>query len=136
MKSIESFSLQRSSNENALKSALLRDGNNTDISIHGYQITEQFESEHYYILFANYDCPFEESCEITILNRQLKPVGHKSIGVWYQSFSLESVESLGNDEFRLVFYKDTKFQLFVNYPRKFRWTFRGWQTFRLKNLSD
>lgn len=131
MQPVELFSLQRSSDENAVKSNLLHNGANTGYAIHGFQLMQQFELPHYYLLFANYDCPFEESCEITVVNRELKPVAHKSIGAWYSSFWLESVEHIDNDTFKLIFNEDTEYQLLVNYPKKFAWTFSGWKTLNL-----
>lgn len=134
---IDSFSIEphpdaRRQDNEALESRLLFEGRDTGYFIKGIQLDQrQYRTQHYYLVFSNWDCPHEESCEISLISNRLNVVASRTIGAWYNSYWLESVEAIAPDEFLLGFGEDTNFQLSINYPRRFRFRFMGWRAMRL-----
>jgi len=84
-----------------VKNGLLYEGRDTGTAIQGLELDFQFRVSGFYLLFANWSCPFEESVEITLLNTDLECIAHHSISRDYGSMHLESVEQLGLSQFRL-----------------------------------
>ena len=84
-----------------VKAKLLYEGSDTGIAVRGTGLDFQFKTPGFYLLFANWSCPFEESVEITLLNHKLECLAHRSISQHYGSMHLESVEALGANQFRL-----------------------------------
>lgn len=115
-------------------SRLQFEGSDTGFFVKGTQLDRQYRTRHYYLVFTNHDCPFEESCEITLVSRNLEFVARRSIGAPYSSYWLDSVEVVAADEYQLGF-DDVFFRLSVNYPRKFLWRFFGWRALKVTELK-
>ncbi len=121
MKVISKFTIQehRCAYENRpLKSALFFDGVQLKFKTTGYVIEKQFEFKNYYLLFLNWDCSFEEGCEVLLINKQLELVGSYSFKPFYNSFNLSSVCEVKKDHYRIVFDSTESYELVVNYPKK------------------
>ena len=69
MTHIDNFTLQEHTGryeDRPLKSKLFFNGIDLNLQVPGYVIQEQFELPDYYLLLINWDCPFEEGCEIVV----------------------------------------------------------------------
>lgn len=111
---IDSFYLQSLADpydQFPVKSRLLYEGRDTGVAIQGIGLDFQFRGPGYYLLFANWSCPFEESVEITLLSDSFECLAHHSISHDYGSMHLESVESLGSAQFRLSCADGQNYQL-------------------------
>lgn len=86
--------------------------------VSGYVIDKQFELTNYFLIFISWDCPFEEGCEILVLNKLQKIVGSYSFTPFYNSYNLSVVSELSKDQYKLTFNESDNFELRVNYPRK------------------
>ncbi len=74
MKSIDKFTIQEHDGKYEdwpLKSSLYFDGEAINLKVSGFVIEKQFELANYFLLLINWDCPFEEGCEIVVLNKNL-----------------------------------------------------------------
>jgi len=114
VEAIDLFSLQSLAgpyDQSPVKSRLLCEGRDTGIAIQGLGLDFQFQTPGFYVLFANWSCPFEESIEITLLDRNLERVAHRSISRDYGSIYLESVEVLGSGRLRLCCADGQDYQL-------------------------
>lgn len=121
MRPIDTFSLQEHKGEykdRPLKSTLYHLGKETGIKVPGYVIERQFELTHYFLLFMSWDCPFEEGCEVIVLNKQHKMVGNHSFSPFYDSFLLKEVIQTSEDHYTVSFDNQHAFELKINYPSK------------------
>ena len=100
-----------------LKSALYFNGEKLSVKVSGYVIEKQFELPNYFLLLINWDCPFEEGCEIVVLSKGFKIVGNYSFTPFYHSYLLTSFSELSLDQYKLVFNDSDYFELMVNYPK-------------------
>ena len=120
MELIDKFSLQVHEGEYEswpLKSILYYCGLPLEKKVNGYFIDKQYELSDYFLLFINWDCPFEESCEIVVLNKLKKVVGQYSIGSAYNSYNLHSISVISNHCYKLVYSNNVTVELCVNYPK-------------------
>lgn len=78
----------------SLKSALYFNDEKLNVKVSGYVIEKQFELPHYFLLLINWDCPFEEGCEIVVLSKDFKIVGNYSFTPFYHSYLLTSYHSI------------------------------------------
>ena len=118
---IDKFSLQEHKGEyekRPLKSLLYYCGESLEKKVSGYVIDKQFELTNYFLIFISWDCPFEEGCEILVLNKLQKIVGSYSFTPFYNSYNLSVVSELSKDQYKLTFNESDNFELRVNYPRK------------------
>lgn len=121
MQIINKFSFQKytGSDENRpLKSLLFFCGESLETKLSGFVIDKQFELEEYFLLFINWDCPYEEGCNIYVLNKRKKVVGSYSFTAFYNSYNLCTVEEKSKHTFRLTFYESKDFEMTINYPKK------------------
>lgn len=121
MTPIKIFSLQQHKSkyeDRPLKSYLYVCGNKTELQVSGYEIEKQFELADYYLLLLNWDCLFEEGCEVVILNKQIKLVATYSFTPFYNSFLLTDFNELSNNCYELIFNQFERFELTINYPKK------------------
>jgi hypothetical protein len=118
---IDKFSLQKHEGKyenRPLKSLLYYKGRALGIKVPGYIIDKQFEFTQYFLLFLSWDCPFEEGCEIIVLNKQHKRVAHYSFNAAYNSYHLQDVIELSDNHYKLIFNTVDSFELTINYPKK------------------
>ncbi len=121
MNLIDKFSLQKHEGEYEdwpLKSSLYYCGKELGVKVSGYVIERQFELNDYFLLLLNWDCPFEEGCEIVVINKDLNVVGSHSITPFYNSYNLHDITELSKDRYRLTFNESECFELMVYYPKK------------------
>ncbi|WP_462151426.1 hypothetical protein [Pseudoalteromonas xiamenensis] len=101
-----------------LKSLLFFNGEELNLKVSGYVIEKQFELPNYFLLLINWDCPFEEGCEVVVLNKKLEIVGNHSFTPFYNSFLLSSINELSLNQYKLVFNESDCFELVINYPKR------------------
>lgn len=121
MNIINKFSLQEHDSEyenRPLTSLLHYCGEVLEVNVPGYVIEKQFELEDYFLLFINWDCPFEEGCEILVLNKLKKVVGSYSFNAFYNSYSLHAVTELSKNHYKLTFSEYDHCEVIINYPKK------------------
>lgn len=121
MNIINKFTLQEHDGEyesRPLKSFLYYCGEALGVKVSGYVIDRQFELEDYFLLFINWDCPFEEGCEIIVLNKVKKVVGSYSFNALYNSYKLNTVAELSKNHYKLTFNELDCFEVTINYPKK------------------
>ena len=114
MTPIEKFSLQTHQGEYEKwpsKSQLYYCGENVGIKLPGYIIEKQFELPHYFLILNSWDCPFEEGCEVIVLNKKFTIVGHYSFMPFYNSFLLDGISELSQDHYKLTFNGEEFFEL-------------------------
>lgn len=112
----QDFSLRTPANGpdySALNSSLLYKGQETGVDVQGIVLDHQFSLSDGYVLVTSWDCPFEEGYEVSLLNREMKLVSHKSIGPIYSSYQLDSMEVVGKSAFRLLFTNGEVYNLVV-----------------------
>lgn len=66
------------------KTQLLCDGAATAFFIEGCDLKAQYQCGDHYLLVTEYDCPYEESVTVTLLNRDFKPIASSTHPqTWY-----------------------------------------------------
>jgi len=118
---IDNFTLQEHTGkyeDRALKSLLYFDGENLNLKVAGFVIEKQFELPNYFLLLINWNCPFEEGCEIAALNKALKMVGSHSFTPYYNTYLLSSINQLSLNHYELVFNESDCFELNIDYPKQ------------------
>ncbi|MCG7530149.1 hypothetical protein MHM98_02060 [Psychrobium sp. MM17-31] len=121
MITIDNFTIEKHQGDyenRPLKSALHFNGEKLNLKVSGYVIEKQFELPNYFLLLINWDCPFEEGCEIVVLNKDFKIVGNYSFTPFYHSYLLTSFCELSANQYQLVFNDSDSFELIVNYPKR------------------
>ena len=86
MKRVERFSLvpyEAPHEEGPERSKLLVDGRPTSTKVPGYEILHQFEIPAGYLLATDFDCPFEETVNLILLDHNYRLVSYKSIGATF-----------------------------------------------------
>jgi len=117
---IDKFTIQEHAGEykdRPLKSLLYFEGKDTCLKVPGDQIEKQFELPNYFLLLINWDCLFEEGCEVVVLNKKLKIVGSYSFTPFYNSYLLNSINELSQNHYKMVFNESDCFELTINYPK-------------------
>ncbi|GGO72652.1 hypothetical protein [Bowmanella pacifica] len=120
MLAIDLFSLQQHQGHYQAwpkTSLLYYKGQNLGIRIPGYVIEQQFALKDYYLLLVNWDCPFEEGCEVIVISNALKVVGKYSFTPFLNSYALSSISETTTNQFQLVFNQTEIFSLRINYPK-------------------
>lgn len=102
----------------ALRSPLLHKGEDTGVEIQGIVLDHQFCLPDGFLLLSSWDCPFEEACEVSLLSPEMKLISHKSIGAMYSSYELDSIESVGENAFRLQFTHGATYSLAVRTKKR------------------
>ncbi|WAW09952.1 hypothetical protein NB640_12130 [Oxalobacter vibrioformis] len=75
-----------------LKTRLVADGAMLDLTIGGYTLLRQFETEAGYLLVTDYDCMYEEVISFTLIDKACTRVlSHRQIGAPYQTYWLGDV---------------------------------------------
>lgn len=121
MIAIDNFTIETHEGEyegRPLKSALYFNGEKLNVKVSGYVIEKQFELPNYFLLLINWDCPFEEGCEIVVLSKGFKIVGNYSFTPFYHSYLLTSFCELSANQYKLAFNGSDCFKLTINYPKK------------------
>lgn len=101
-----------------LKSSLYYDAEDIKLKVPGFVIEKQFELSNYFLLLLNWDCPFEEGCEIIVLNKSYKVVGSHSFTPFNNSYLLSSIKELSLNHYKLVFNDADCFTLTITYPKQ------------------
>ncbi len=123
MNGINQFSLEEHKGEyenRPLTSMLYYSGQALGIKVPGYVIDKQYEYPDYFLLFLSWDCPFEEGCEIIVLDKDYQIVANHSLSPPYNSYHLTDVIAREQDHYTLTFNGTERFALTVNYPKKKR----------------
>ncbi len=95
----------------------------TDLAILGYSLRHQFEVDGEFLLITDFDCPFEESTCMTLIDRDLRIRAERSLAVPYGSFQLEKVEVIDSRSLELWFYGSGSWRLSVR--ERSRWSLRS-----------
>ena len=120
---IDYFSLESHSGEYSswpIKSKLFKDGAYIGEKLNGYCIECQFKLKNdYYFLIISYDCPFEEQCDLILLNREYKQVANQSLVPYiFTSWNYDSYKYVDINKLVLTF--NGNYYLSVSlYPDKF-----------------
>ena len=73
------------------------------LTIPGYELLRQYQTDLGFVLITNYDCPFEEAVSITLVAPDLsRAISTGTIGAAYYTFWLDEVEWIDADHFRLT----------------------------------
>jgi hypothetical protein len=119
MKAISRFTLEQHDGPYKTwppRSRLFLDGEPTGIRLPGFVLLHQFETSDGYILVTDYDCPFEEITNFTLLNKKLRLQSCRWLGWIYESFLLQRIEWLDDCTFIAVIYHE----------HRYRFTIRSW----------
>jgi hypothetical protein len=73
-----------------LTTRLLCDGSPTGAGVPGYVIEGQYRWREFVLLLTTWDCPFEESCELLLLDAEHRVVARTSLGAPYASVRLHA----------------------------------------------
>ncbi|WP_027672651.1 hypothetical protein [Rheinheimera baltica] len=109
---------QGSYEDRPLKSLLYFNGEELNLKVSGFVIEKQFELPNYFLLLINWDCPFEEGCEVVVLNKNLEIVGCHNFTPFYNSYSLSSISQISCNHYKLVFNESDCFEVAINYPKQ------------------
>ena len=101
-----------------LKSVLYYDGKALNVKVRGFVIEEQFELPEYFLLLMNFDCPYEEACEVAVLNKQFKLVGTYIFSTFYGSYLFNQISERSKNCYEMMFHGPQYFELTINYPKK------------------
>ena len=72
------------------------------LTIPGYELLRQYQTDLGFVLITNYDCPFEEAVSITLVAPDLsRAISTGTIGAAYYTFWLDDVEWIDANHFRL-----------------------------------
>lgn len=121
MNLIDKFSLQEHDGEyedRPLKSLLYYCGEALGVKVPGYVIDKQFELADYFLLLLNWDCPFEEGCEIVVLNKLKEVVGGYSFTPLYSSYNFSAIVESSKGRYKLTFNESAHYEVLINYPKK------------------
>lgn len=121
MNIIDEFSLQEHEGEyekRPLKSLLYYCGESLEVKVAGYVIEKQFELQDYFLLLISWDCPFEEGCEIIVLNKLKKVVGSYSFTPFSNNYNLSGFSQLSKNHYKLTFNGADSVAVTINYPKK------------------
>ncbi len=108
MKRIEDFSLEKHPGYYEhwpTQSKLYKSSEYVGIKLSGYVIERQYllDTGHYFFIIS-YDCPFEEQCDLLLLNKTYKPVSKRSLLPWfYGTWHFEGDTYLGENRLLLTF---------------------------------
>jgi len=102
-------------------------GSNTGYTIKGYRIDNQFQLGDEYVILTNWDCPYEESTEIALLDRTFKPLATRTIGVMYSTFILQGVEIADSGTLLLDYGEGVCYRLTVRDRSGWRSLFSHWR---------
>jgi len=94
-----------------LRSRLIVDGKPSRRKLPGYSICGQFEIADGYLIVTDYDCPYEETTNFLLLDRQLRVLSRCSIGALFSFIplggsSLERIEWEDDSHFVATFGED------------------------------
>jgi hypothetical protein len=118
---IDKFTIQEHEGkyeDRPLKSLLYFNDEELNVKVSGFVIEKQYELPNYFLLLVNWDCPFEEGCEVVVLNKNFEIIGSHSFTPFYNSYLLSSVNELSCNHYKLVFNESDCFELVINYPKK------------------
>lgn len=94
-----------------LRSRLLLDGRPTGTSLAGCSLLHQFETAEGYFLVHDWDCPFEEMTHFTLLDRELRILSSRRMGVPYGSWLLTDFRMIDDRHFEATFADDDRWQV-------------------------
>jgi hypothetical protein len=106
VKRINRFKLHSPTGEDATKCRLMADGVSTNRMISGIKMVDQFELPGGFLLVTDFNDPWEESTQLTLLDEQFKPLARKSLGLdgyvfMRRPFSTTTIEILNDRELLL-----------------------------------
>lgn len=107
MKRVDRFQLHSPIGEGATECRLIVDGGSTDRLITGIQLVDQFEVPGGYLLVTDFNDPWEESTQLTLLDNQFRTIARKSLGLdgyvfMRRPFSVSHIEFLSDRELVLT----------------------------------
>lgn len=136
---IDNFSLEKHEGEYEdwpSKSKLFRNGNYVGRKIPGYCIEQQYLlDDGNYFFITSYDCPFEEQCDLLLLDSQYKKIARRSLIPWYySSWNFDGAKYLGNNKLLLTFNKNYLLVVTLNPESMFSWRRISWS--RVPVITD
>lgn len=116
MKPISAFSLEKHEGPYEkwpMRSRLFLDEQSTGAAIPGYEIEAQYQYGDAYLIITSQDCPFEESNDFLLLDRNFKIIARNQLLVPYGSFLLHAHWPIGLNAIRLHYYERLFYTLVV-----------------------
>lgn len=86
-----------------LKTNLLDAGQPTTVELPGYVLRYQFEVAAGFLLVTDWDCPYEESTEFILLDRQLRLLQRISQNTPYSSWFIDTMSAIDQGRFLVLF---------------------------------
>ena len=77
----------------------------------------QYELGPGYLIITSQDCPFEESNDFVLLDRQFRQIAHRQLLVWYETFLLNAHWPVADDALVLHYQQTLFFRLSVKRRR-------------------
>jgi hypothetical protein len=77
----------------------------------GCELIDQFECADGYLFISDYDCPFEEITNFTLVDKKFRVISRRWIGGPYVSFLIDGVEVHDEDKLRFNFSGDGVWEL-------------------------
>lgn len=85
-----------------VQTPLLRHGEPTGASLDGYQLLQQYAlADGGFLFITDFDCPFEETTVVTLMDAQLRLRDRRKLGAMYNSFLFESLTWVDERRFDL-----------------------------------
>lgn len=111
------------------RSKLFVDEEDVGKTLPGYLIEKQYLlSDGNYFLITSYDCPFEEQCDLILLDAQYNQLAKRSLSPWYySSWNFESAQVLGDDKILLTFNSNYFLEITLKYKKLFSWRKIVWK---------
>jgi hypothetical protein len=133
---VKGFSLEKHEGEYEdwpSKSKLLKNGDYVGEKIPGYYIERQFLlDDGNYFFITSYDCPFEEQCDLLLVDTQYRQIAKRSLIPWYySSWNFDDHKYLGDNKFLLTFNKTYHLEVSLNPKKMFGWRRISWS--KVKN---
>jgi len=108
---------------------LFKNGDYVGKSIPGYFIERQYLlDDGHYFLITSYDCPFEEQCDLLLLDKDYNQIAKRSLIPWYySSWNFDSDEWLGDNKILLTFNKSYLIEVSLHPHKMFGWRRISWK---------
>ena len=76
----------------------------------------------------SYDCPFEEQCDLLLLDKDYNQIAKRSLIPWYySSWNFEDDKYLGNNRILLTFNKNYLLEVTLAPNKMFGWRRIAWK---------
>jgi len=129
---INEFSLEKHEGEYEnwpTTSKLFKHGDYVGQEIAGYYIERQYllDDGHYFFIIS-YDCPFEEQCDLLLLDKNYHQIAKRRLMPrYYSSWNFNNEQYLGSNKFLLTFNKNYVIKVTLTPNKIFAWRRISWR---------